>query len=70
MTEPAIHVTVEPALVDYETACRILGGISESVLRRLVAEGDLAARKLGGRTLFETEELRRFAASLPSREPK
>lgn len=70
MTEPVIHVSVEPALADFETACRILGGISERKLKELVAEGDLGARKLGGRTMFEIVELRRYAANLPSWEPK
>ena len=70
MTEPVIHVSIEPALVDKDTACKMLGGISLRKLEELVADDELTARKLGIRTVFEVEELRRFAASLPSREPK
>lgn len=67
---PPITVTVEPALADKDTACRILAGIAERKLMQLVAEGQINARKLGSRTVFEVTELRRFAASLPSWEPK
>ena len=70
MTEPVIHVSIEPALVDKDTACKMLGGISVKQLERLVADDELTARKLGIRTVFEVEELRRFAASLPDRKPK
>jgi hypothetical protein len=70
-SEPVVvNVTVEPALADKHTACRILAGISLRSLMQLVAEGRLNARKLGSRTVFEVDELRRFAASLPSWEPK
>ena len=71
MTEQSIvTVTIEPALTDKETACAMLAGIAERKLMQLVAEGQLNARKLGSRTVFEVDELRRFAASLPSWEPK
>lgn len=70
MTEPVIHVSIEPVLADFEAASRFLGGISERKLKELVFDGELAARKLGGRTMFEIEELRRFASSLPSWKPK
>lgn len=65
-----IVVSVEPALADKDTACRILGGIAQRKLMQLVADGVLNASKLGSRTVFEIAELRRFAASLPSWEPK
>lgn len=65
-----VNVTVEPALADKETACLILAGIAQRTLMQLVEQGQLNARKLGSRTVFEVDELRRFAASLPSWEPK
>jgi excisionase family DNA binding protein len=64
-----VNVAAEPVLVDKPTACRLLGNIAERTLRQLVHDGDLNARKLGNRTLFEVDELRRFAAALPSWEP-
>ena len=66
----AVNVNVEPALADKDTACAMLAGICPRALMQLVAEGHLNARKLGSRTVFEVDELRRFAASLPSWEPK
>lgn len=65
-----IAVTVEPALADKQTACTILGGIAARTLMSLVAEGEINARKLGSRTVFEIDELRRYAAQLPSWEPR
>jgi hypothetical protein len=72
MTEPpaAVNVTVEPALTDKETACLILAGIHPRKLMQLVEQGQLNARKLGSRTVFDVDELRRFAKSLPDWEPK
>lgn len=64
-----VDVAVEPVLADKGTACAILGGIAQRHLMKLVANGDLGARKLGTRTVFEVDELRRFAAALPSWEP-
>jgi hypothetical protein len=69
-THAAVNVNVEPVLADKQTACNILAGICPRALMQLVAEGRLNARKLGSRTVFEVDELRRFAASLPSWEPK
>lgn len=63
-------VTVEPALANKDTACRILAGIAQRTLMQLVADGQINARKLDSRTVFDVDELRRFAASLPSWEPK
>lgn len=65
-----VTVTVEPALVDKKIACRILADIQPRTLMQWVAEGYLNARKLGSRTVFDVAELRRFAAALPSWEPK
>jgi hypothetical protein len=65
-----VNVDTEPVLVDKRTACRLLGNIAERTLRQLVHDGELNARKLGTRTVFEPDELRRFAAALPSWEPE
>lgn len=64
-----VLVTVEPITVDKETACRMLG-IGETALMALVTDGELCARKLGRRTVFAVEDLKRFAAKLPSWEPR
>jgi excisionase family DNA binding protein len=64
-----VNVTAELVLADKQTACRLLGNIAERTLRQLVHDGELSARKLGSRTMFELDELRRFAAALPSWEP-
>lgn len=37
--------------------------VSESTVHRLTRSGELKRVKLGGRTLFEPEELRRYVAS-------
>lgn len=71
MTENfAVSVTVEPALANKQTACLILGGIALRTLMQLVADNELNARKLGTRTVFEIDELRRYAAQLPSWVPQ
>lgn len=64
-----ITVSVEPVTVDKETACAMLG-IGERMLMDLCTSGELNARKLRSRTVFAVEDLKRFAATLPSWEPK
>ncbi|WP_433734871.1 helix-turn-helix domain-containing protein (plasmid) [Nocardia sp. CA-129566] len=41
-------------------------GLSESTLRRLVREGQIAARYYGAKILIDAESLRRYYESLPS----
>lgn len=48
-------------------AAKVLG-IGRSTLFKLLANGDLSARKLGTRTLLSTDELQRYLASLPKAE--
>lgn len=50
-------------LVDYDGACKFLGGVSRSHLKRAVARGHLRSVKLGARTMFEVDELIRYIAS-------
>lgn len=64
-----VVVAVEPIAVDKNTACRMLG-IQQSHLMDLVRDGDLAAKKLGRRTVFTVADLRRFVSQLPSWEPQ
>jgi excisionase family DNA binding protein len=52
--------TVEPLLVKRSTAASMLG-ISVRSVGYLLAAGRLRSRKIGGRVLIPTEELRRFA---------
>jgi hypothetical protein len=40
-------------------------GVGNTKGYELIAEGKLAARKLGSRTMIETESLRAYVASLP-----
>lgn len=63
------HYAAAPVLVDKRTAAGLLGGISVRALMNLLETNQLSARKLGSRTMFEVDELRRFAAALPSWEP-
>jgi excisionase family DNA binding protein len=49
-------------LIDATAAATLLG-ISERSLRRLVAQGSIAHRKIGRRTLFSADDLAEFSAS-------
>lgn len=48
------------ALLDYPAAQAHLGGVSRSMLKTLVGNGDLHALKLGRRTMFRRDELDAF----------
>jgi hypothetical protein len=54
----------EPVLVGVGRTCDMLG-IGRTKAFELIRDGLLIARKIGSRTLVETESIRRFAASLP-----
>ena len=45
-------------------ARQILGGLGRSKLYQLMAEGKIAATKIGRRTFFTADELERFVATL------
>lgn len=62
------HPTGEPLFVSPTEAGRLLG-ISRAAVYRLLASGDLSARKAGRRTLVPVESIRAYAASLPPWEP-
>ncbi|MCR6501537.1 excisionase family DNA-binding protein [Shinella sp. CPCC 101442] len=49
-----------------KTACQRLGGISRSTLYRKIECGELAAKKLGGRTVIMAAEVDRYLALLPA----
>jgi hypothetical protein len=68
--QPDVTVVVEPVFVDRETAAQMLGGISIDKLDQLVRAGEIAARRVGKRVVFEPGEIRRFASECPSWEPK
>lgn len=59
----------EPFLYDFATACEMLG-ISGVTLREKMHAGLIAAQRDGKKILFQPDELRRYAADLPSWEPK
>jgi excisionase family DNA binding protein len=59
---------MEQLLYSVQDAGKALG-ISRSNAWRLVQEGQLAAVKLGNRTLIPVTEIRRFAAELPPAQP-
>jgi hypothetical protein len=68
MTEPVV-VQAEPALVDFDTAARLLS-IGKDLLRSEMEAGRIAAQRLGAKkVVFRLEELRRYANDLPSWEP-
>jgi len=50
----------EPLLYNADAAARLLGGISTSMVYRLVQTKQLRPVKLGHRTMFTKEELQRF----------
>lgn len=50
----------EPLLYDAEAAAKILGGISLAMVYRYVQYGELRPVKLGSRSLFTMDELKRF----------
>lgn len=68
--QPVPVVSVEPELVDKQTACAMLGGISLDKLEALMRAGEIVPRVIGKRVVFPVDEVRRFAGELPSWEPK
>jgi hypothetical protein len=64
-----VEALIEPALVDLRGAQAFLCLSGPSVRAEMVA-GRLRAKTFGRKPLFEISELRRYAASLPSWEPK
>jgi hypothetical protein len=48
----------------------MLGGISEDRLEAFMRAGEIVPRLIGKRVVFAVEEVRRFARSRPSWEPK
>ena len=54
----------DPILLSITDTCRVLG-IGRTFTYRLIGEGKLVARKIGGRTAVEMESIRSFAAGLP-----
>ena len=67
--QPTIVVAIEPVLVDFSVAARMLGGISERKLQDLVRDGRLGAQTIDKRVVFSVDELRRFATDCPAWEP-
>jgi hypothetical protein len=65
-----INVAITPRLVDKRTAALMLGAISIDQLEKLVAAGELGPKKIGTRVVFDVAELERFAAELPSWQPR
>lgn len=53
-----------PILVPVAQACQLIG-CGRTTLYALIGRGELVARRLGARTLIETESIRRLAAALP-----
>jgi excisionase family DNA binding protein len=51
--------TVEPLLVDVETA-GVLLGVSARTIERMVADGELTPLKIGSRTLIARRDLERL----------
>ncbi|WP_240483010.1 MULTISPECIES: helix-turn-helix domain-containing protein [unclassified Mycobacteroides] len=64
-----INVGMEPIFVPKKVAAAALGEISLNKLNELIRTGRINPRVLDGRVMFTPEELRRFAAELPSWEP-
>jgi excisionase family DNA binding protein len=58
--------TMPALLLSLADTAAVLGGISESTVKRMIAAGDLPAVKLAGRTLVRAEDLEAVVASLPT----
>jgi hypothetical protein len=65
-----VIVAIEPELLDKKTTCQVLGGISEDRLEAFMRAGEIVPRLVGKRVVFAVEEVRRFARSRPSWEPR
>jgi hypothetical protein len=70
MTDIDVQVVVEPPVVDRSTTAQLLGGISIDKLDELVRAGEIAAKTIGKRVVFEVAEIRRFARECPAWEPR
>jgi excisionase family DNA binding protein len=60
----AAQPTAERRLFSVRETCASLA-VGSSTLYRLIAKGDIKARKINGKTVFTAEEIERFVASLP-----
>jgi hypothetical protein len=65
---PSIEVPAQPLAHTIADATRV-SGVSRSALYLAIARGDLAARKLGKRTLILAGDLAAFLDRLPPMEP-
>jgi hypothetical protein len=54
--------TIEQFLFSIPDAGVALGGLSVRSIKYLISKGDLATRKIGGRTMVTRESIRRYAA--------
>jgi hypothetical protein len=61
--------SLEPALVDFETARQALANMSVNALREEMAAGRINAQRIGKKVVFRPEELRRYAQACASWEP-
>lgn len=64
------ELLAEPKLVDFETACRMLGNMSREMLRQEMTAGRINAQTIGRKIVFRPAELERYAEARPSWEPK
>ena len=55
----------EPVAYPIPAACARMG-VSRSLLYRLIADGEIEARKARGRTLITSTEILRWVGSLPT----
>lgn len=58
-----VDSVADPVCVDYETAGRMLGGVSARTLRRMVADGRLVAVRIGRRALIRRQDIERLGRS-------
>jgi len=56
---------MEKMAYDVEEACHILG-IRRSLLYKEMKDGNIVARKMGRRTVFLPEDLKKYASSRPA----
>lgn len=65
MTGP--RADIQPQQISYNVKqAAVASGIAETTLRRLVRQGQIAARYMGSTILIDAQSLSRYYASLPS----
>ena len=66
----AVTIVMEPVFIDRPTARQLLANISDRKLDELIKAGRVNPQMIDGKIVFTVEEIKRFATSCPSWEPR